>query len=277
MADKLETREKKRPKRFEGYEMGLIVEEKSRIKRTKRLPVLWEVEDVRKRRGEDVLVKWSGYGEEVNSWVSLVDNPELSCYLADNTGNPDSSAVAQGELPILSDEDRELWVVKSAVFDELQFRRTPENDIGFSRRVRVKVPFSKRVFSSLFQKGTFLLGEERGLDFSGTRNVKFACTAAEIASVFGADSIARQFGDSSTVCEVDPTSKLYVSWGYELRINYDHSSCPRCTYNEEDEDKRPPTCQPEKSTLPPMAYFDISFCKRRRNMLFNKGKVSHGT
>lgn len=192
-----------------------------------------------------------------------------------NVGNPDSSVLVQQELLPLRKEDEEFWLVKHAVFDELQFRRTPENDTGLSRRVQVKVPFSKRAFTSLFEKGSFPLSEERKLDFSGSRNVRFLCTTSEIASVFGPDTFARQFQDSSTICEADPCSKVYVSWGYELRINYDHSSCPHCTYKPtlDTGSTVPQTCSPQEVKFPPISYLEISFKKRRRNMLHNFGKV----
>jgi len=235
---------------------------------------LWSVERILRRRGDEVLVHWTGYSDDFDSWVSLDENPELASFITSNSGNPCSSAVANVDLPPLEPEEREFWLVKHAVFDELKFRRTPEQDTGLDRRVQVKVPFSKEAFSSYFEKGTFPLAKERELDFSGDRNIKFSCTAAEISSVFGADILSRQFGDSSTVCEVDPSSKLYVHWGFELRENFDHSSCPRCTYALECEDDRPALCAPMKSTLPPISYLEISFKKRRRNLIHSRGLVS---
>lgn len=245
-------------------------EEECRRKYSKKL---WVVEEVRERSTDGkVLVKWMDFGEEFNSWVSLAKNPELASYLAVNAGNPDSSAVAQHDLPPLSEEDRELWLVKHAVFDELQFRRTPENDLGLSRRVQVKVPFTKRAFTTLFGKGTFLLPEERKLDFSGNRNVRFSCTIVEIASVIGPGAFQRQFSDSSTICEADPCSKVWVSWGYDLRVNYDHSSCPRCTHTFES-GERPPHCVPSEVKMPPISYLEISFKSRRRNMILQVRKI----
>lgn len=260
----------KRPKRDDFTDLADVVklcadEEKQRKTEEKKL---WFVEELIDQNGDQVLVKWKDYGEEFNSWVSLTTNPELASYLEINVGNPDSSVVAKRDLPPLSQEETELWLVKHAVFDELQFRRTPENDAGLSRRVQVKVPFTKRAFSTLFEKGAFPLAEERKLDFSGTQNIKFSCTAAEIASVFGTEAFTRQFADSSTVCEADPCSKVYVSWGYELRVNYDHSSCPRCTYySDAGEQDRPSTCSPTKVKIPPISYLELSFKKRRRNLL----------
>lgn len=249
-----------------------FIKSEQREKQNKRL---WTVEAVREKKDGQVLVKWLNYGEQHNSWVSLADNPELASYLNVNAGNPNSSVLAKQDLPALSEEERELWLVKHAVFDELKFRRTPETDAGLSRRVQVKVPFSKKAFSTLFEKGTFPLSEVRQLDFSGTRNVRFSCTTVEIASVFGSETFTRQFPDSSTVCEADPCSKVFVSWGYELRVNYDHSSCPRCTYalGNRNEDTRPNSCQPKELKLPPISYLEISFKRRRRNMVHNLGKV----
>lgn len=119
-------------------------------------------------------------------------NPELARYREVNVGNPDSSIMVQQDLPPLIEEEQELWLVKHAVFDELRFRHTPENDAGVFRRVEVKVPFTKKAFSTFFEKGTFLLANERKLDFSEIRNVRSSCTAVEIASVFGSETFTRQ-------------------------------------------------------------------------------------
>lgn len=269
MADK---RERRGPSKFNDFELDMTSIEEPKRKKHKESQ-LWLIEEVIERLEDSVLVKWKDFDDSENSWVSLTDNPELSCYLAENAGNPYSSALARKEEHTISDDDRELWLVAMAIFDELQFTRTPENDSGLVRRVRVKVPLSKNAFSTLFAKGTFHLADLRELDFSGQRNVKFKCTAAEIASVFGTDSIARQFKDSSTVCEIDPSSKVNVSWGYDLRFNYDHELCPRCIFTGE-EKKRPQKCQPQEKRLPALSFLELSFKKRRRNMVHNQGKVS---
>lgn len=236
-----------------------------KVKRRKREEQLWEVEEVLVRENDRCLVKWKGWGEEWNSWVCLAANPELLAYLSANEGNP-SVVAANKDLPHLVSEERELWLVKHAVFDELQFRRTPEQDSGLERRVQVKVPFSKEAFSSHFGNGTFLLGEARGLDFSGNQNVKFTCTAEEFASVFGADILGRQFSDTSTSCQVDPNSKIIITWGFDVRVNYDHTDCPRCAFVG-DVFERPSICTSKPVKLPPISYLKISFKKKRINMI----------
>ncbi|XP_048576581.1 uncharacterized protein LOC125558976 [Nematostella vectensis] len=171
---------------------------------------VWEIERVLNVEGDYAFVKWKGYSDRYNSTVSLSLNPQLSCYLAVNAGNPDSSEVAREKLPILCSEDKELWLTRHALFDELQFR-TPENDTGLIRRVQVKVPLSKGGFSALFGKGTFSFATSRKLDFSGTRNIRFPCTAVEFGTVIGTEFMARQLPDSSTICEVDSSSKMWIS------------------------------------------------------------------
>ena len=250
----------KRPRRiveFKGpdnVECFIKEEEKERKSEENRK---WVVEDVLERDGDRVFVKWQGFDPSFNSWDSLEENPWLSSFLETNAGNPYSSTVISSSLPSMEPHERELWLVKHTVFDELKLRTPDGGDQGVSQRVQVKVPFPKESFVSLFGKGTFPLLKERELDFSGRKNVRFGCTADELASVFGKTGGSRRFSDSSTVVEVDPAEKVYVSWGFELRINYDHSSCPRCTYTG-DEGARPALCEPRKRKYPPLAFLTLS-------------------
>ena len=228
--------------------------------------VMYEVEDVMERRDNEVLVKWRGYGPEHNSWVNLANNRELSGWLQKHASHPQSSTLAKESISSLDSLERELWFVKNLVFDELNLRHTSEGDEGVLGRVQVIAPFSNEAFVHYFGKGTFPLAKERGLDFSGTENVKFTATVAEVGSVLGADWKARCFSNSSTVCEVDPSSAVYVQWGYEHRRSYDHSVCPRCSYTGE-ELGRPATCQPRETAVPSASTLKLSFGRRRRNLL----------
>jgi len=76
---------------------------------------LWKVEKVIKRRDDNVLVKWLGFGEQWNSWVCLADNPGLSSFISANSGNPSISGVTNVILPSLHAEEGEFRLVKHVV------------------------------------------------------------------------------------------------------------------------------------------------------------------
>ena len=188
--------------------------------------VMYEVEDVMERRDNEVLVKWRGYGPEHNSWVNLANNRELSGWLQKHASHPQSSTLAKESISSLDSLERELWFVKNLVFDELNLRHTSEGDEGVLGRMQVKAPFSNEAFVHYFGKGTFPLAKERGLDFSGTENVKFTATVAEVGSVLGADWKARCFSNSSTVCEVDPVLCGVCSMGVRAQTKLRSFSLP---------------------------------------------------
>lgn len=230
---------------------------------------LWEVEDVLYSRGteetQEVLVRWKNFSSEFDSWIDLRSNPELKSFLERNQANPDSSSLARSLIPTYEPNDEHRLSVRQAVFDELGGQRaTPNADRGRARRSYVKLPFPKEAFLSCFGGGKFNFAIRQS-DGSGRQNVKLQATRGELDPVLGVGWGSRSLG-TSTVCEVDPTHPVGVKWFYKSRFDFDHSACPRCTWQGENID-RPSLCSPRKLVIPGPPWLELSFCKRRFNRL----------
>ena len=108
-------------------------------------------------------------------------------------------------------------------------------------------PSSKGLFLSCFGDGKFDFAT-RGTDGTGRQNVKFQATRAELDPVFGVGWGTRSF-DTTTVCEVDPSKHIGVKWYYQSRVNFDHSACPRCTWQGNNME-RPSLCSAREEMIP---------------------------
>ena len=230
---------------------------------------LWEVEDVLDSRGEaeqqEVLVRWKNFSSEFDCWLHLRSNPELKSFLQRNQANPDSSSLARHFVPAYNLDDEFRLSVRQAVFDELgRTRATPNADRGRVARSYVKLPFFKRAFLSCFGDGKFDFAT-RGTDGTGRQNVKFQATRAELDPVFGVGWGTRSF-DTTTVCEVDPSKHIGVKWYYQSRVNFDHSACPRCTWQGNNME-RPSLCSAREEMIPGPPWLELSFARKRFNRL----------
>ena len=128
-------------------------------------------------------------------------------------------------------------------------------------------PSPKRLLSC-FGEGKFNF-HIRQADGTGRQNVKLQPTRGELDPVLGVGWGSRSLS-TSTVCEVDPSYRyIYpvgIKWFYKARIDFDHSTCPRCTWRGVNVN-RPSLCSPRKLMIPGPPWLELSFCKRRINRL----------
>lgn len=238
---------------------------------------LFEVEDILQQRctsnGDvEYLVRWQLQDllpkEEQTQWVKAKNNLGLVDYITRNRSNPHSCTLNRNEIhkesdPLESVMPSEVLALRQMIFDQLGERRyTSDGQKGIRRRVTVALPFSTQAFLATFDRFS---GSVRG---KSVTNKSFYMDGQELLNCIGAGFATRGF-TNSTVCYVNCAEKIHVTWQYKARVNYIHSSCPRCTHAG-DKRYRPTQCSNyEKVNIygPPWLY--LTFTVGRRNRVLN--------
>lgn len=220
---------------------------------------------------EELLVIWAKphKGESAHQWILSEHNPELKQFLNANNANPFSTTLAKTQYYESAKKqpvNKDVLALRQSIFDSLSYRYTGEGQKP-SCRINISIPFDQDSFVSTFGNHCSGLGQGSAI-VGGLNNVTFKITGQELTKCIGAGWSSRTFSRSSTVTYVNFKDYINVSWGFKTRLNYDHKTCPRCTYIG-DNNSRPPVCSPVNEPLVGPPWITLCFTKGRRNRVAN--------
>ena len=115
---------------------------------------------------------------------------------------------------------------------KLNIRSCPK--MHFIRRVSIRHPMTSTTFNEIF--GSLATKEAR-------KKGAFETTRSELDRIFPNGWAERSF-KTSTKCIVSPKEPVRISFKTERRIDYNHSTCPRCTWD--GVASKPQQCNPKR-------------------------------